>query len=150
MGELMARTGKGMVSSFWGLAVLSGLMIVLTGCSASYPIPSGDGQVVGGIAACVGTRETHAPGFVAGTVVVWAGTAAETPYSANGTVTVLPLPKGRIASQQVAKHQQYRFNLKPGRYVLVAHYARSNIVSWVDVTIQEAKLTKQSIPSPCI
>lgn len=132
----------------WGLAVLAGLMMVLTGCSAASPLPGRDGQVVGGIAACTGARELHRPGFVAGTVRVLRGTVSETPTQANGDTTVLPTDQ--VASAHVAKLQKYRFTLKPGRYVLVAHYARSNIVSWVAVLIRTGKVTNQSIPTPCI
>ncbi len=148
MRELMARTGKVTASTLGGIAVLTGLMIVLSGCSAAHPIPRGDGQVVGGIAACVGAPELHRPGFVAGTVLVLRGTVSETPTQANGNVAVLPTDQ--VASHYVSKLREYRFDLKPGRYVLVAHYAKSNMVSWVPTVIRQAKVTKQSIPSPCI
>lgn len=144
----VASTGKVTASNVWGVAALSSLIIVLTGCSASYPIPKGDGQVVGGIAACVGPRVLHRQGFVAGTVRVLRGTVSETPIEANGNTAVLPTDQ--VASHRVSKLQEYRFDLKPGQYVLVAYYAKSTIVSWAPIVIQKAKVTKQSIPSPCI
>ncbi len=129
-------------------AALSVLMVALTGCSAASAIPSGDGAVVGGIAACVGARELHRPGYVAGTVVVLRGTVSKTPTEANGNADVLP--RDRVASQRVLKGHRFRIYLGPGRYVLVAHYAQGDIISWVPVVIREGRITNQTIPSPCI
>lgn len=132
----------------WGLAVLTSLMIVLSGCSPSDPIPRGYGQVVGGIDACAAHVELHRPGFVAGTVRVFRGTVSETRTQSKGNTTVLPTDQ--VASTYVDKLRQYRITLKPGKYVLVAHYAKSQIVSWVSVVIRRGMVTNQNIPSPCI
>ena len=147
---MLGVTARDKVTSciFCSLAVLTGLMIVLTGGSAASPLPRRDGQVVGGIAACTGARELHRPGFAAGTVRVLRGIVAETRTQSNGNTAVLPMDQ--VTSAYVAKLQKYRFALKPGRYVLVAHYAKSKNVSWVSVVVRSGRVTNHSIPSPCI
>ena len=142
---------------WWQGVLVAGLLLALVGCQASprvsarATIPSGKGVVVGGIDYCSGLPPAIAknPGFVAGTVTVLRGTVSTRPES--GGVTKILLPTERAASQTVAKHQEYRFVLPPGPYVLVGHYTgHSNIEPNVSVVVRLGKETKRNIPNECM
>jgi hypothetical protein len=53
-------------------------------------------------------------------------------------------------SESVARHQRYRFHLKPGRYVLRGHYAAGgNVEPWTYAVIRAGHVTRQNIPNVC-
>ncbi|MGA8426428.1 MAG: hypothetical protein WB801_02445 [Candidatus Dormiibacterota bacterium] len=82
-------------------------------------------------------------------MTVLRGTVSYLPESGGTTKDVLPT--GRVTSQTVAKHHEYRFVLGPGPYVLVGHYAAgSNAEPWVSVVVRPGGETRQNIPNECI
>lgn len=114
-------------------------------------IPAGEGVVLGGIDFCSGLPTTMVknPGFVAGTVTVWRGTMSFVPQPDG--VTKYVLPTEWAASQTVPKHQEYRFVLAPGQYILVGSYTgHSNITPLVAVVVRLGKATRRNIPNECL
>lgn len=143
-------TGRG----WWRGVLLSSLVLALAGCqsheSVSTPatIPTGEGVVVGGIDACSGLPVAKSQGFVAGTVTVLRGTVKPIPNPGVGVS--FRFPTERVASEFVARHQSYRFDLKPGRYVLRGRYAAGgNVEPWTYAVIRAGQVTRQNIPNVC-
>lgn len=161
-----------LVLSSWGfirrvgltLGIASTLIMCLTACQPRYPsnppyliatpqatstIPAGDGVVVGGIKPCYGIYDAAADrGFWAGEALVYRGTVSTVPDGSGITRNILPTDL--VTKQKVSRDQRYRFVLRPGRYVLVGHYARpSDVFPWVEVEVTAGTVTGQNIPNEC-
>ncbi|MHB8332131.1 MAG: hypothetical protein ACYDEA_08040 [Candidatus Dormibacteria bacterium] len=169
--HLRVRTGSAVVGRTWlRVGLLSAIAVALAGCQASpiarptpspsptapIVIPSGDGVVVGGIDPCVGiyTKKILNLGFVAGTVIVLRGTTtfvsgpvAGAPGASGRTV----LPTDKVTSQTVLKHQEFRFSLPPGPYVLAVQVPKGdNYLQSVPVVVRVGKVTQATIGNACI
>jgi len=142
----------------FAVALMMGVLLTAAGCAnsslthpspsptASIAIPSGDGVVVGGISVCAAVLPTHIrlPDYVAGTVIVLRGTAALVPVSSNKVKLVLP--RVQVTTQMVKRHQEFRFSLPPGHYVLAVGPLRTSyFYGWVNVTVAVGKIVRSGL-----
>jgi hypothetical protein len=102
------------------LVLLSSLAIctALAGCASVVQrptpiVPLQPGIVTGGIERCYALPHSGPAEFVAGTVDLFRGAR--------------PTSQPAAAEQAVTQGGQYRFSVQPGEYVLVAHWAGTNL-----------------------
>jgi hypothetical protein len=110
----------------------------IVGCAPSVPaptltapLPAATGAIVGGIYRCFAL--SGPPTRVAGSVDVFAGDH----LTANQPTTVQSV---------VAEGGTYTFILPPGKYVLIGHWAGSNLSPpMVTVTVTSGQITRQDL-----
>ncbi len=144
-------SGSGRLARTILLVTLVGFAVALSGCQTVSPIPNGRGVVTGGIYACWALpqkRPARDRGFVAATVAVLRGRAKQVTQP-DGVIEVV-FPEQQVASQAVARHRKYHFNLVAGSYVLVAHHpAGGPTNAWIQVGVRAGRTTSQDIPDEC-
>ena len=130
------------------LALLSAVVIsaVLAGCTSSAPRPSASAPFSG--------PNLGMPVYMGGTVVGGIYPCSAVPPSISvppkrvaGTVDVFtPGSSAAFAEGSVAAGGTYSFNLPPGRYVLVAHWAGSNVSPpMVNVIVVSGEAIRQDL-----
>jgi len=116
--------------------------------------PPSTGMVTGYISPCVGRR-----------VPLFTSTGARV-FSDSGTVEALRgrqylkpvdrwtsrfvFPAAVAARERVAQNQKFRLSsLSPGQYVILAHYARGNGITWQDVSVIGGRSADVDLPDMC-
>ncbi len=54
------------------------------------------------------------------------------------------------ARERVSQNQKFRLGrLSPGRYVILAHYAGGNAITWLDVSVIAGRTADIYLPNVC-
>lgn len=60
-------------------------------------------------------------------------------------------PAAAAARERVSQNQKFRLDdLAPGRYVILAQYARGNASTSLDVSVAPGQVAEVDLPNPCI
>ncbi len=143
-----------------GLAVVTLLLVVLvalvlgTGRQPSAGMAR-TGAVTGYIQPCSGLpfpqfTSTGARLFSAAATVE-ARRGKEYLKPVGGGISDWVFPAAVAARERVSQNQQFRLGrLSPGRYVILAHYAGGNAITWLDVSVIGGRTADVDLPDTCL
>lgn len=123
--------------------VVAALLASLSACAASDT-----GVVTGGIEPCAAIGYPGEPHYAAGTVTVLTGQRRERSIGPGSWVEVLPTTV--VAHEQVGVNAIFSFVLKPGDYVVEAHFPPpATVVPWIKVTVYAGQTLHADITNEC-